>query len=83
LLLPRFETKRSSHAKRRSSRNQTRLLGGHEQMQAEGGLQANHPTPQYAPRSEAANGRRFAQLFCPLLPEIKVPEMCFEHTTAR
>lgn len=52
-------------------------------MQAEGGLQANHPTPQYAPRSEAANGRRFAQLFCPLLPEIKVPEMCFEHTTAR
>ncbi|GBF89282.1 uncharacterized aarF domain-containing kinase, chloroplastic [Raphidocelis subcapitata] len=34
-------------------------------------------------RREAANGRRFAQLFCPLLPEIKVPEMNFEHTTAR
>lgn len=33
--------------------------------------------------SEAANARRFAALYCPLLPEIVVPEMYDSYTTAR
>jgi hypothetical protein len=32
---------------------------------------------------EADNGRRFAELYCPLLPEIVVPQMYFDYTTAR
>ncbi len=42
----------------------------------------NQPT-QSARHREAANGQRFAELYCPILPEIRVPRMHTDYTTAR
>lgn len=43
-----------------------------------------HPNTQcHTRRREAANAQRFAELYCPILPEIVVPDMYTQYTTAR